>query len=257
MTQKDAKNMDKWLASIQYKLDDLAPGPFYQEGRRQILEEITRKRRELNPVPEVTVNEDQKLYVISTPEGTSCFGFENAARETAALALWMQRKELLPKASSYGTLQGYESYQEILKITRTFMLDNGIRRCPVALTPELLGKEGARVEVPLAGQTPNCKRFLVGMSTGWMPCHLELSRDNSTGGHAVSGPFTKVDVIRQSTRSKLAARDFGVDSIETLRGRLTNILDEAKFIAGDHQRQAALKKSRRASEYRDEEQEEL
>ncbi len=40
------------------------------------------------------------------------------------------------------------------------------------LTPQLLDLEGWRVEVDtMAGET---RRFYVGRSTGWRPCHLEF-----------------------------------------------------------------------------------
>lgn len=48
------------------------------------------------------------------------------------------------------------------------------------LTPQLIGLEGHRVEV-----TVNARprwRFVVGKSTGWRPCHLELPRVTSRGG---------------------------------------------------------------------------
>ena len=49
------------------------------------------------------------------------------------------------------------------------------------LTAQLVGMEGRRVEViDEAGDTP--RRFYVGKSTGWRPCHLEIARINSTGG---------------------------------------------------------------------------
>jgi len=40
------------------------------------------------------------------------------------------------------------------------------------------------------------RRFRVGKSTGWMPCHLEIARCNSTGGPAVTGaPFQSVRIV--------------------------------------------------------------
>lgn len=49
------------------------------------------------------------------------------------------------------------------------------------LTSQLSGLEGWRVEVlDNAGDTP--RRFYVGRSTGWRPCHLEILKSNSHGG---------------------------------------------------------------------------
>ncbi len=51
-----------------------------------------------------------------------------------------------------------------------------------ALSPQLKGLEGYRVEV--VTDYEETRRFIVGMSTGWRPCHLEISRRNSFGGGA-------------------------------------------------------------------------
>lgn len=49
------------------------------------------------------------------------------------------------------------------------------------LTDQLRGLEGWRVEaLDAAGETP--RRFYVGKSTGWRPCHLEIARRTSSGG---------------------------------------------------------------------------
>jgi hypothetical protein len=59
------------------------------------------------------------------------------------------------------------------------------------LTPQLTGLEGYRVEV--VDSYGEKRRFIVGRSTGWAPCHSEISRRNSTGGPAVIGaPFQSV-----------------------------------------------------------------
>ena len=55
------------------------------------------------------------------------------------------------------------------------------------LSPQLVGLEGWRVEVvDDYGEAPERfpRRFIVGRSTGWRPCHLEIARRNSTGGRA-------------------------------------------------------------------------
>lgn len=72
-------------------------------------------------------------------------------------------------------------------------------RSTAGLTPQLIGMEGARVEVvDKHGET---RRFWVGRSTGWIPCHLEIARTNSSGGPAVMGaPFSEIRVIRRAGR---------------------------------------------------------
>jgi hypothetical protein len=49
------------------------------------------------------------------------------------------------------------------------------------LSPQLKGLEGYRVEVIRLGDT-RPRRFIVGMSTGWRPCHLEILTKRSHGG---------------------------------------------------------------------------
>jgi len=48
------------------------------------------------------------------------------------------------------------------------------------LSPQLIGLEGWRVEVVTT--YAKTRRFIVGKSTGWKPCHLELARRDSIGG---------------------------------------------------------------------------
>jgi hypothetical protein len=59
------------------------------------------------------------------------------------------------------------------------------------LIPELRGKEGERIEVhypPLDGFPAWSQRFYVGRSTGWKPCHIQISRRDTTGGPEVYWP---------------------------------------------------------------------
>lgn len=58
------------------------------------------------------------------------------------------------------------------------------------LSPQLVGLEGWRVEVVTEyGET---RRFIVGRSTGWIPCHLEVSRRNSFGGVGAEKKYKSV-----------------------------------------------------------------
>lgn len=61
------------------------------------------------------------------------------------------------------------------------------------LTPQLKGLEGYRVEVETTyGDT---RRFIVGRSTGWKPCHLEIARRNSMGGGAAEAEYKTVRAL--------------------------------------------------------------
>ena len=69
-------------------------------------------------------------------------------------------------------------------------------RSEAKLTPQLIGLEGARIEVVDCNDEK--RRFKVGRSTGWLPIHLELHNRRSRGGPPVTGaPFKSVRIIQQ------------------------------------------------------------
>ena len=145
----------------------------------------------------VTINLKQELYVIPAGHGGySCLGFDVMLRRHAGLAAWLraegQSADDLP-AKARGTMRAWRAYQALLDRCRVHCDKTG-KRCPAELTPQLTGLEGKRVEViDVYGER---RRFQVGKSTGWCPCHLEIARRNSTGGPAVTGaPFQSVRVV--------------------------------------------------------------
>ena len=146
--------------------------------------------------PPVTVNTEHRLYTIPCGNGYSCLGFDVLMDRHNAVAAWL-RSEGRPArdlpAKSLGTLRAYSEYSA-LKDRAAAYCRRTAKRCPIELTPQLIGLEGRRVEVvDCDGQR---RRFQVGKSTGWMPCHLEIARRNSGGGPAVMGaPFQSVRVV--------------------------------------------------------------
>lgn len=54
------------------------------------------------------------------------------------------------------------------------------------LCQQLVGMEGLRVQV--VDKDGKVRRFIVGRSTGWKPCHLELYNRRSRGG-SPAAPF--------------------------------------------------------------------
>lgn len=72
------------------------------------------------------------------------------------------------------------------------------RRDTSDLTAQLRGLEGYRVEVVdtehNGGQT---RRFNVGKSTGWRPCHLEVHNSRSLGGQPAAKSYQSVRLIRK------------------------------------------------------------
>lgn len=84
------------------------------------------------PTQGITVNHEQKLYVIANGSGYSCFGFDNAALHTMQMLAQIVHMERGPfssfpapssfehplawKDSDYGQLSGYEKYQQVLNL---------------------------------------------------------------------------------------------------------------------------------------------
>jgi hypothetical protein len=59
------------------------------------------------------------------------------------------------------------------------------------LSKQLIGLEGCRVEVVdlMTGET---RRFIVGRSSGWRPCHIELRNRTSRGGISANWEYASV-----------------------------------------------------------------
>ena len=131
---------------------------------------------------QVTLNETQRLYVIPCGKGFSCLGYDNAERERVAVLQWLG--EAVPDIST-GTLAHYQAYQDAMAKGAAHNRATG-KRCPANLDSRLAPFEGERVEVtsPDGYKT----RFIVGKSTGWMPCYLEVKTRRSSGGGAVYVP---------------------------------------------------------------------
>lgn len=67
-------------------------------------------------------------------------------------------------------------------------------RSDAGLTKQLIGYEGKRVEV--VEQDGTVRRFWVGRSSGWIPCHIELKLRTSTGGHSAHGaPYRSIRIV--------------------------------------------------------------
>ena len=130
----------------------------------------------------VSINAEQRLYVIPCGDGFSCLGFDVAERKRRAVLEWMSAGSSSPM--EIGTLEHYAAYASALERGAKFASSTGMR-CPAELTTALIPFEGRRVEVTYPDGEKS--RFRVGKSTGWMPCHLEI-RGKADGGPAVYFP---------------------------------------------------------------------
>lgn len=141
----------------------------------------------------VTLNVEQELFVIPSGSGYSCLGFDVAMQRANMYSAWLraqglQEDDVPPEAR--GTIRGYKAYETRLYRVLDYCRRKNMR-CPVELTPQLIGLEGKRVEV--VDCYGNKRRFQVGKSMGPIPIHLEILRRNSSGGPAVSGaPFQSI-----------------------------------------------------------------
>jgi hypothetical protein len=134
-----------------------------------------------------TINTEQRLYVLTCGSGFTCLGFDVCEERKLALAVELG---VTLAGHPVGTRAAYTEYDALVRIAAQRNRQTGWKS-QSELTPQLRGLEGWRVEV--VDRWNQRRRFLVGRSTGFIPCHLELSRRDSSGGCAVvGGPFVSV-----------------------------------------------------------------
>ena len=139
----------------------------------------------------ITLNTTEKLFVIGFEAGYTCLGFDVCKERSDKMAAWLGVAP--PNDSDWGTLEGYDKYRELVELCRKRFEKDG-ERCPTELSEQLVGLEHKRVEV--VDKWGEKRRFYVGKSTGWIPCHIELKTARSSGGVAVMGaPFQSVRVV--------------------------------------------------------------
>jgi len=139
----------------------------------------------------ITLDNTRNLFVIGFDAGYTCLGFDVCQERSVKMAEWLGVEP--PNSSYWGTTQGYDRFQELVQLCRVRFEATG-EKCPTELTSQLVGLEGKHVEV--VDKWDERRRFVVGKSTGWVPCHLELKTRASRGGEAVMGaPFKSVRVI--------------------------------------------------------------
>ena len=139
--------------------------------------------------PAVTVNQEQKLYVIPCGDGYTCLGFDVCRERAERLALSLR---LPSPASQPGTLELYAEYQELTRRAWIRFESTG-EKTLCELSPQLSGLKGKRVEV--LDEYGETRRFTVGQSMGFIPVNLEISRRGDGDGFAASRNYESVRVI--------------------------------------------------------------
>lgn len=142
------------------------------------------------PRDTVTINQELRLFVIPCEDGFTCLGFDVCENWRKGLAKWLGA---VPVTLEAGTIESYNEYKRLSELGAAHYNATG-KRCDMHLEPQLIGLEGKRVEVEDRDGTK--RRFKVGKSTSWCPCHLELTGPDYSGGPSTCGPYKSVRVIR-------------------------------------------------------------
>jgi len=133
--------------------------------------------------------------VIEAGEGFTCYGFDVLDKKARAVAAWSKVIPPVDSLGAIGTAGHLEQCSQILAHGAKYAAKTGTR-CDYELVPQLVGLEGKRVEV--IDCDGHKRRFRVGKSTGWMPCHLEITGRHDHGGAAVYATPLKAVPTRMS-----------------------------------------------------------
>lgn len=142
------------------------------------------------------IDHEQKLYVLREAGGYSCRGFEYLDKQARRVGTWLaeqpnaERTGAAAAARTWlveldrnppGSADHFQICQNILE--RAHIYCGVFGPCLADLVPALIGLEGRRVEATIYGER---RRFRVGRSTGWLPCHLACHNVRSHGGGAIT-----------------------------------------------------------------------
>ena len=141
-----------------------------------------------------SINYEQKLYVLKCGDGFTCLGFEYAAKQAEKVNNWLPLGVQIPATlkGELGSNEAYEYYEQVMRTGGAYAAKSG-KRCEADLIPQFKGLEGMRVEVTEAGGEK--RKYRIGKSTGWMPCHLEMQKGQD-GGIPVM-PFISFRVLKR------------------------------------------------------------
>lgn len=194
----DLKLLDKQRkAAYQELLDNCSDDCPNIEAILNMLDEWSDiQYRKAYPERAMTINMVQKLFIIPAGDGFSTLGFSNCYQTCCGLASELGGH--IPVPPNYEDAKEMEAlyayYLQLMEKGHKRHLASGWRS-QVHLHHQLQGLEGHRVEVE--EDDGEKRRFLVGRSTGWMPCHIELKSVRSSDGcSAGTRPYRSVKVIK-------------------------------------------------------------
>ena len=145
----------------------------------------------------VTLNAEQRLYVVRCGNGYSCLGFDNARGHADQIAARLERPELAFAPGDHGSLDGYAKYLAAIDawahspLTRQTYFDPGTDP-KAARALENSRRDGRKVRLVL-GDTASGRCWLdehdvvgrIGRSTGTLKVPL-LVEPGEDGGTAIS-----------------------------------------------------------------------
>lgn len=146
-----------------------------------------------------SINSGRELYNLKSEQGTTCLGFDNAQDRLERVVTECVGRGLLTPGQANFTIRETRIHRGSSLVIRALNLhlealksacEAAGDRAVYGLSPQLVGLEGHRVQVE--GMHGDRRRFIVGKSTGWAPCHLEIARRNSNGGVAASREYLSV-----------------------------------------------------------------
>ena len=122
-------------------------------------------------------------YVVECADGYSTYSYKFIEKRTKGVAEWLK---LPVPTHPLGSKEALAAYKELMEKGESHHRFTG-KRCLAELIVELIPYEGKRVEVTYP-ENEGKVRFIVGKSTGWLPCHLEIKTKRSNGGVSVYWP---------------------------------------------------------------------
>lgn len=147
---------------------------------------------------EVTINAEQKLFVIPCGEGYTCLGFDvchdrlvRLARELRGLGYY---EALVQASATPGTIESYKNYDALSTLAMGHTTRTGYR-FTCELDPKLIGHEGKQVRV--VNRLGETETFWLGKTTGWIPCHLAIKSRKDNFGEPVWSPVQSVTVLKE------------------------------------------------------------
>jgi hypothetical protein len=150
----------------------------------------------------VTCNDEQRLYIVDHGDHLTTLGYDVCAERTERILaelvgrLKVDEKWLdeMPDVDR-GTPDAWNVYMTVLEMLK-LACEDADEQAVYSQSPQLMGLEGWRVEVQDTPESAT-RRFIVGKSTGWAPCHLEILRSNADGGLPARHDYYMVTPIQR------------------------------------------------------------